>query len=577
MSKPELKTLDAASRGFRARYLSHDELSDQLRVWAESFPDIVRVTPIGKTDEGRSIELVTIGPDPDRVRPAVWVDGNMHASELCGSSVALGIAEDMIRMHLDPDHVPSDVPDAAAARLRDVLFYVLPRMSPDGAERVLTTARYARSSPRDQRPNRNHARWITGDVDGDGLALAMRMEHPTGEFVESTEVPNLMLVRQIHDAGPYYKLYPEGTIENFDGHTIPSPSFLSDTQTDLNRNFPWSWAPEHEQVGAGSFPLSEPETRAVVEFTSTHPEIFAWLNIHTFGGVFIRPLGHKPDVKMDPADLALFKEIGTWCEELTGYPMVSGFEEFTYEPEKPLHGDLTDYAFHQRGAVAYVVELWDLFAQVGFERPKRFVEHYTHRTREDLVAIGKWDAEHNKGRAVLPWRPFDHPQLGPVELGGIDARFGIWNPPPERIAEVCTQQSAAFLRVASLAPALSVRSTTETTDEGRTTLTVTVDNLGYLPTYVLASSRKLDFNEPVYATAELSGCTLEVAAQTHREVGHLDGWGRGKFDGTGALYYAFGRGTTGSRTLVYSVHGAGTVTLRVGSCRTGWVTHQVTV
>ena len=65
--------------------------------------------------------------------------------------------------------------------------------------------------------------------------------------------------------------------------------------------------------------------------------------------------------------------------------MVSGSEEFTYEPDTPLHGDLTDYAYHQRGAVAYVVELWDLFKQAGLERKKRFVDNYTHLTRADML------------------------------------------------------------------------------------------------------------------------------------------------------------------------------------------------
>ena len=34
-------------------------------------------------------------------------------------------------------------------------------------------------------------------------------------------------------------------------------------------------------------------------------------------------------------------------------------------PETPLKGDLTDYAYHQRGALAYVIELWDIFKQIG--------------------------------------------------------------------------------------------------------------------------------------------------------------------------------------------------------------------
>jgi hypothetical protein len=69
--------------------------------------------------------------------------------------------------------------------------------------------------------------------------------------------------------------------------------------------------------------------------------------------------------------------------------MVSGAEEFLYEPDTPLHGDLSDYAYHQRGAIAYVVELWDLFKQVGIERKKRFVDTYTHLTRSDMIKLGR--------------------------------------------------------------------------------------------------------------------------------------------------------------------------------------------
>ena len=44
------------------------------------------------------------------------------------------------------------MPATVEARLRDVRFYVLPRMSPDGAEAVMATGRYVRSIPRDERP-----------------------------------------------------------------------------------------------------------------------------------------------------------------------------------------------------------------------------------------------------------------------------------------------------------------------------------------------------------------------------------------------------------------------------------------
>src|SRR6266545_3130012 len=81
--------LASLDRGFRASYLDHDELTAQVRAWADAFPDLCRLRSLGESLEGRPLWHLTIGPDPDRLRPAVWVDGNMHASELAGSSVAL--------------------------------------------------------------------------------------------------------------------------------------------------------------------------------------------------------------------------------------------------------------------------------------------------------------------------------------------------------------------------------------------------------------------------------------------------------------------------------------------------------
>lgn len=570
--------LATLSVGFRHRYLSYDELTRQVRAWAEAFPEVVRLTSIGRTPEGRELWLLTIGKEPDRRRPTVWVDGNMHASELCGSSMALAIAEDAIRFHADPAAGFRDLPAPAARALEDVLFMVLPRMSPDGAEAVLQTGRYVRSVPRDDRPAKSHARWISEDVDGDGLSLLMRVRDPGGEYVESVEVPGLMLPRRIEDEGPFYKLYPEGRIENFDGHTVPSPHFLSDNQTDLNRNFPWSWAPPHEQAGAGAFALSEPEARAVVEHTTRHPEIFAWLNGHTFGGVFIRPLGHLPDNKMDAHDLALFRQIGAWAEDITGYPMVSGFEEFTYEPDKPLHGDLTDYAYHQRGAIAYVVELWDLFTRIGMPRKKRFVLAYSELGRNEMIDLGKWDATHNQGRVVRPWKAVRHAQLGDVEVGGVDPRVGLWNPPYELLPEVCEAQSRAFARVASLAPRLFIDPPeVEPLAEGLFKVTVTVRNTGYLPTYVLSSAKSLEHAEPVRITATGEGLELVDIDRAPRTVGHLDGWGRGLHDGSGALYFQRSRGNTGEGSVTFMVRGHGELSLRAGSCRVGHVSTRVRV
>jgi hypothetical protein len=536
------------SKGFRKAYLNHADITAQLEAWVAAYPTFCKMTSLAKTPEGRDVWLLTIGRDLDRIRPAAWVDGNMHAAELAGSSVALAIAEDVLRLHVEPNSFDAqDVPTPIADRLREIFLYVVPRISPDGAEAVLTSGRSVRSVPRDQRVHRGEPRWVHEDIDGDGQIRSMRVKDPGGEL--------------------------------FDGKKIPSPNVLGDNPIDLNRNFPWSWAPHHEQVGAGAFATSEPEARGIVEFATAHPNIFAWCDFHTFGGVMIRPLGHAPDAKMNQEDLAIFRQLEAWMTEHTGYPTVSGHEEFLYEPDKPLRGDLTDYAYNQRGAIGYVVELWDLFARLGMPRPPKFAQYYERVTRHDLVRLAWWDREENHGRSFPPWRTVDHPQLGPVEVGGIDPRVGIWNPPPHELPVMCATQSQMFLRVAALAPRLRVGRIERFPLAGDLTrVEIEILNDGYLGTYGLPSAKTLDFNEPVYATAKVfDDAELVDSGRAHQVLGHLDGWGHGLHTGANLPAYPGTRGTTHLSWAHFLVRGRGRLEVRAGSCRVGFLTISVTV
>jgi len=563
-------------RGFREEYPTYETLTAQLQAWAEAFPDCTRLQSLGRTPEGREIWLLSVAADPEGTAPAVWVDGNMHAGELAGSSAALAIAEAALRLHTG-ERPPVALPEASLAVLRSIAFHVCPRISPDGAEAVLREGGFVRSVARSLREDREEPYWLPGDIDGDGVRRYMRVEDPAGELVASSQWPGPMLPRRIHDPPPYYRLYPEGMIENFDGHTIPEPQLLADT-TDLNRNFPWDWAPEPQQPGAGRYPGSEPESRAVLDWSSRHPELYAWLNLHTFGGVLIRPLGHDRDARMNRSDLALYRQLGAWGEELLGYPTVSGYEELTYQPEQPLHGDLTDYAYNVRGCLAIVCEIWDLFHQAGLPEPRPFVHRYTALSRDDMRTLAEWDRRENHGRVFQPWKRHDHPQLGEVEIGGPDPRIGIWNPPPEKLAEICGQVSAYWLRVAALLPRLVVEDIrSEPAGAGASRVTVTVANHGYLPTWGLDSSRDRPWNTPVHAELRARGCALLDAGSARREAGHLRGWGRGLGQGADSPWFMRSGGNDNRATLGWLVKGSGRAVVRAGSARLGWQEVEIEV
>jgi hypothetical protein len=254
--------------------------------------------------------------------------------------------------------------------------------------------------------------------------------------------------------------------------------------------------------------------------------------------------------------------------------MVSGFEEFTYEPDKPLRGELSAFAHAQRGAVSMVIELWDFFKQAGLTVHRPFVLNYTRRTREDVEAIGRWDREHNQGRVIGAWRPFHHPQLGPVEIGGYDPRFGIWNPPPERIGELCDAHAKVIFRIASLAPRVRVTGVEQTAlGGGLTRISAVIENTGYLPTYVLSSARELPWNNPLRARL-VPGRGVEIAGgDDEKPIGHLEGWGLHERGGTPS--FARSVAAPVRQRVSWVVKGKGSVTIQAGAARIGRVEEKI--
>ena len=88
----------------------------------------------------------------------------------------------------------------------------------------------------------------------------MRMRDPNGPWKTHSDDPRLLVARRPDDVeGEFFRVFPEGTIQNWDGVTVSiAPAFEG---LDLNRNWPADWAPEGEQLGAGPYPASEPEVQ----------------------------------------------------------------------------------------------------------------------------------------------------------------------------------------------------------------------------------------------------------------------------------------------------------------------------
>ncbi|MBS3801078.1 MAG: peptidase M14, partial [Thioalkalivibrio sp.] len=169
------------------------------------------------------------------------------------------------------------------------------------------------------------------------------------------------------------------------------------------------------------------------------------------------------------------------------------------------------------------------------------------------------------------WQPLEHPQLGYVEVGGLDPIVGIWNPPPEQLETLATQMSLYWLRVASLLPRLVIEETTVTPlGGGHARVSLAVANHGYLPTQGMNAARERPFNTPVEASIELHDAVLANGEVPRVELGHLAGWGRGLGDVAQMPWFQRSEGSNTRTRADWVVAGSGSVTLRVGNRRLGF-------
>lgn len=468
-------------------YYRHDEMTTFLKELVEQHPRYASLEQIGTSVEEREIWLVTLTDDKSGTaedKPAYWIDANTHASEVAGNAACLYTINYLLE-HRDD----ASVSDLLSQRT----LYIAPRLNPDGAEYCLEHNHYVRSARRPYPDPEPTPGLIEEDVDGDGFVLQMRVEANDGAWRRSEHDARLMVPRLPWDTeGPFYHLYAEGTFEEEVVDDPRRPMLHRDPHgLDFNRNYPYSWKPEADQMGAGPYPLSEPETRAVVDFMLAHRNICGALTYHTYSGVLLRPYTDRPDTDMPDFDLHTFEAIGKRCEELTGYPCLSGYHEFRYDPKKSSTGVFDDWAYDQYGVHTYTMELWAPQEAAGVEEKKRILDHWMKPTEEDLLKYLVWNDEELDGEGFEPWRSFDHPQLGRVEIGGWKFMYTLRNPPPKYLADICHKSCLFTLDHARCGPIPELDLVTTELEGDLQRLTVTMRNDGYLPTYVTMRGRKL--------------------------------------------------------------------------------------
>jgi len=464
-------------------FYRHDALTRLLFDYAVAHPGLVTVEAIGKSYEGREIWVATLtnratGAPEDK--PAFWADGNIHAAELTASTAVLYYLHQLVSAYGEATELGRQITHLLDTRT----VYLCPRLNPDGAELALADRpRHIRASTRRYPHDEDPVDGLTAeDIDGDGHVLFMRIADPNGTYKRHPQEPRLMVPREPGEfGGEYFRLMPEGTLKAYDGVQITvnrDPEGI-----DLNRNFPPQWRQEFEQVGAGPYPTSEPEVRSMVEFFVTHKNIGAAISYHTHSGVILRPHGTHSDDEMIPEDLWAYKRFSALGEQASGYPVISTFHDFKYHPKEVITGT-QDWVYEHLGALFWVVEIWAPNREAGITNYK-WVDWYREHSADDDLKLLAWSDKECGGLAHRDWKPFNHPQLGPVEIGGWD-RLNYWrNPPPHLREREAARFPAWMTQIALSLPRLELlRTEVQALGPGTWRVRFAVCNSGWLPAYI---------------------------------------------------------------------------------------------
>lgn len=502
------------------KYHNYAEITDFLKQAEKEFPDYVSLESIGTSHEKRKIWLLSLtnkntGGHEDK--PSLWIDGNTHASEITGAQACLYfIHQALMKKKKDPE---------IQFLLDHVNFYILPQVSPDGAEFFLKNNFEIRSSPKTWPEPAAHENLIQKDINTDGEVLMMRKEDPAGAFKKSQTNSEVLVQRSPFDLPSkkqkYYKLYREGLFQNYDGfqEIQDSPFGL-----DFNRHFPGGWRPEGLQKGAGAQPTASVEIRSLVEAFIARHRIFGHITLHTYGGLILRPPAITPEENFDLADLLVSKVIAEEAAQASGYTHLSTAKDFKYYTRESEAGSADDWSFGHRGVFSFTVEIWDIWKAAGLN-VKDHVSRYFNPTENEMLKIFKWAKTKLSLKSFYqPWKKFNHPQLGEVEIGGWKTNFLFTNPPPELLPGELQKVKAIITQFAKVAPLVHLKKTEIKKVDAKTKkLVLVVENQGFLPTHGSTQAIRVKAVQKPTVTLKTSAKLKLISDKKHFETEHLQG------------------------------------------------------
>lgn len=526
-----------------AQYSNHRTMVQKAEALAKNYPSLCTVTSLVKTEGNRDIIVITIGTGEKDNKPGIAILGGIEGKHLLGKEISLGFATSLLKESGSP---------AIKSLLSKTTFYVFPDVSPDATEQYFQQLKYERNvnarSTDDDRDFKTDEDPFE-DLDNNGLITLIRVADPAGSFMECIDDKRVMVPADLSKGQKgTYIIYTEGIDNDKDGQfNEDGPGGVS-----FNRNLTYDY--EEFGLNAGLHAVSEPETKAVIDFLFDHYNIFTTF---IFGPQNNLARQDSPELQQGEheqtsstsqggrmrqsrkitsvlkSDEAINKLVAQRYREITG---VKGSPGKVSAP-----GNFLDWSYYHYGRYSFSTPAWWFPMEKNLNNEASFLKYATDNNINDIF---------------IPWTEIKHPDFPgkQTEAGGI-VPFVMINPPPDSLDNLIQKNYLFIINVASMHPELQFLDTeTEDLGDDLYRVSVRVHNKGIFATCTEAGENNI-WTRIMRISVETAKDQKIISGRKVQEIPRLEG--------------------DCSREFTWLILGKGPVNIKAGAVNTGLINTSI--
>ena len=495
----------AQSQNQDSPYLKPDQIDMAIQQLAKAHPDQTALHLIGKSWSGLPVYVLEVGNETrqkERNHPAVFVAANFEGSNPLANSGALWLIRDLLKK-----------PDQFAG----LTWYILPSGNPEALLSYFNSPLV--QNERNLRPWNDDMDDQTDedpaeDLNGDGYITQMRVKVPDGTMVPDSADARIMKRADLSKGQRgIYKLYTEGIDNDRDGQ------YNEDGIGGTNNGISFPHLFQYHHASSGEWPGQEAEVFGVLKFFTDHPEIAlvmyygqsnyclqppqsgrkgeanlsslkiprrfaAMLNADpekTYSMSEVKemvqaivPPGTVVDDSMIASMMDLGQVVNPLAKDLKIYTDLSkdykawlkknGGEQKRLDPEDAKDGSFELWVYYHQGLPVFSQDFWGIPVLEKAEKDTAAQKKPTAPAAPPGRGAKKPDREKEfltyndsllKGAGFIDWKPFVHPELGEVEIGGVLPYADVL-PAPDSISNLLEKQIPWIYELAGKIPKLDI-------------------------------------------------------------------------------------------------------------------------